>query len=80
VRPSASVLLIAGSTPSEKARQSQALSALILLTLVTEAASVMHFVFSGCSATACRIADAIISPAKKSRGFIDHLIGDSEQC
>jgi hypothetical protein len=51
-----------------------------LLTLVTEATKAMRFVFSGCCATACRIADAIISPATKSRRFIDHLIGDSEQC
>jgi hypothetical protein len=41
---------------------------------------VMRFVFSGCCAIAGRIADAIISPATKSRRFIDHLIGDSEQC
>jgi len=41
---------------------------------------VMRFVFSGCCATACRIADAIIGPAMKSRRFIYHLIGDSEQC
>ena len=39
----------------------------------------MRFVFSGCCATACRIADAIISPATKSRRFVYHLIGDSEQ-
>jgi len=51
-----------------------------LLTLVTETTNVMRFAFSGGRATACRIADAIISPATKSRRFIDHFIGDSEQC
>jgi len=41
------------------------LSALILLTLVTEATNVMRFAFSGGRARACRIADAIISPANE---------------
>src|SRR6478752_3308491 len=50
------------------------------LTLNEVATIAMRFVFAGCCATACRIADAIIRPATKSRRFIDHLIGDSEQC
>jgi hypothetical protein len=50
------------------------------LTLVEEATKAMRFVFSGCCATACRMADAITRPARKCRRFIDHLVGDSEQC
>src|SRR6478752_1720718 len=50
------------------------------LTLNEVATIAMRFVFAGCCATACRIADAIIRPATKSRRFIDHLIGNSEQC
>ena len=61
----------------EKSAVKPTLVGLMSPTLVTEATKAMRFV--GCCASACRIADAIIRPATKSRRFIDHLVGDSEQ-